>query len=155
MSESNIQIVKLNQESVLWQKAILFAESCSWIAGKHFAEMLRNNAFEDWEAAFAAVHDGHILGFCTFLKEDYYPENRYSPWISSVFVTEAARGNRISHKMIEYAVDYAKEKGFSRVYIPSDLSGFYEKCGFTAIDSLMNYAGDWDTIFAKDIGCIS
>lgn len=151
MPETKIQAVKLDADSNLWEKAIVFAEECSWIAGKHFAKMLKNHVFDDWESAFAAVRDDTVLGFCTFLKKDYYPENRYSPWISSIFVTEHARGNRISHMMIEHVIAYAKAHGFSRVYIPSGMSGFYEKCGFVAIDTLVNYAGDRDTVFARDI----
>lgn len=46
---------------------------------------------------------------------------------------------------------YAKDVGFSRVYIPSDMIGFYEKYGFEKIDELMNYGGDFDSIFAKEI----
>lgn len=78
-------------------------------------------------------------------------ENRYSPWISSIFVTENARGKRVSHKMIQTVITYAQSKNFSKVYIPSDMKGFYEKCGFTPIDTLKNYAGDYDTIFLREI----
>ena len=146
-----IQIYKLTPGTPLWQQTIVYAKNCSWLAGPHFAAQLEENHLSDWEAAFAAVSDGAIVGFCTFLKEDYYPENRYSPWISTIFVDEAARGSRLSHRMIEYVIAYAKSAGFTRVYIPSDMTGFYEKCGFTAIDRLVNYGGDTDTIFAKDI----
>ncbi len=146
-----MQVIRLAHGSALWTQMIEFAENCSWIAGKHFADMLRKNSFSDWEAAFAAVEDGKIVGYCTFLKTDYYPENRYSPWISSVFVDESARGRRISHRMIEAAIRYARECGFTKVYIPSDMEGFYEKCGFTPIDTLTNYGGDIDTIFMKEI----
>jgi len=107
--------------------------------------------FSDWETIFIATENNAIFGFCTFLKEDYYPENRYSPWISSVFVDEKARGNRLSGKMIEAASAYAKQQGFTKVYIPSDMNGFYEKFGFAPIDTLENYAGDYDTIFMKEI----
>lgn len=41
--------------------------------------------------------------------------------------------------------------GFSKVYIPSDMEGFYEKCGFQPIDKLKNYGGDMDTIFMREI----
>lgn len=146
-----MQTVRLVHSSPLWTQMIAFAENCSWIAGKHFAEMLRKNSFSDWEAAFAAVDNGKIVGYCTFLKTDYYPENRYSPWISSIFVDEAARGQRISHRMIEAVIEYARECGFEKVYIPSDMDGFYEKCGFTPVDTLKNYGGDVDTIYMKQI----
>lgn len=146
-----MEIVRLKYDALLWEKAIDFAENCSWAAGKHIAGMLRENRFTDWEAFFVAREGNDIIGYCSFLKEDYYPENRYYPWISSVFVTESARGKRVSHELIETAIAYAKLKGFSKVYIPSDMKGFYEKCGFKPIDSLKSYGGDMDTIFMREL----
>lgn len=146
-----VEIMRVQCNDLLWTKAISFSENCSWIAGKHVAELLRENRFTDWEAFFVAKENNDIIGYCTFLKKDYYPENRYSPWISSIFVDEGARGKRVSHKMIEFVITYAKENGFSKVYIPSDMTGFYEKCGFKPIDTLKNYGGDIDTIFMRKI----
>lgn len=146
-----MKIERIEYNSVLWKKTIDFAENCSWIAGKHIAGMLRENRFSEWEAFFIAIDNDNIIGYCSFLKEDYYPENRYFPWISSVFVDESARGRRVSHKMIETVIAYAKENNFTKVYIPSDMIGFYEKCGFIPIDSLKNYGGDMDTIFMREI----
>lgn len=53
--------------------------------------------------------------------------------------------------MIEAVIKYAKENGFTKVYIPSNMNGFYEKCGFIPIDTLINYSGDSDTIFMQEI----
>lgn len=146
-----MKIERIEYNSALWKKTIDFAENCSWIAGKHIAGMLRENRFSEWEAFFIAIDNDNIIGFCSFLKEDYYPENRYFPWISSIFVDESARGRKVSHKMIEAVIAYARENNFSKVYIPSDMKGFYEKCGFIPIDSLKNYGGDMDTIFMREI----
>jgi len=68
-----------------------------------------------------------------------------------MFVDERVRGQRLSGLLIEAAVAYARACGFTRVYIPSDMTGFYEKYGFMPIDRLVNYGGDTDTIFAKEI----
>ena len=146
-----MEVLKIETDGGRWDELISFAKNCSWEAGKHLANMMEKNLFTDWESVFAAISDGEIVGFCTFLKTDYYPENRYSPWISCIFVDEAHRGNRISGKMIGKAVEYAKEQGFTKVYIPSDMLGFYEKYGFTRIDELRNYSGDMDHIFEKEI----
>ena len=146
-----MNVVRAEYGSALWRELTDFAENCSWIAGKHLAMMLRENRFSDWESVFAAVKDGQIIGFCTLLKEDYYPENRYWPWISSVFVTEDARGSRVSHRMIEAAEQRARECGFSKAYIPSDMTGFYEKCGYRPVDRLVNYGGDTDVIYAREL----
>lgn len=146
-----IEVRKVMQTDALWSRLADYAQSCSWIAGPHLAEMLRENRFSDWEAVFAAMDGERIVGFCTFLKTDYYPENRYWPWISSIFVDEQYRGRRISGLMIEKAIEYAKEQGFDKVYIPSDMTGFYEKYGFELIDRLVNYGGDEDNVFMKRI----
>jgi len=128
-----------------------YAENCTWIAGKHLAMLMRENQFSEWESVFAAMENEQIIGYCTFLKTDYYPENRYSPWISSIFVENTHRGRRISQQMIETVIAYARSLGFSKVYIPSDMVGMYEKYGFSKVDELVNYGGDVDSIYARDI----
>lgn len=147
-----VEIIRAEQGSPLWDRLISYAACCSWKEpGQHLAQLLRENRLEGWASVFAALEEGQIVGFCTLLKTDYYPENRYFPWISTIFVEEPFRGRRISHRMIEAAAAYAKSVGFARVYIPSDMTGFYEKCGFQKIDELENYGGDRDNIFAKEI----
>ena len=148
---------KFMRENVLIRQYSEFnteiAEACirnsSWVGGKRLADMIINNDFSEWETVFIAIADNQIIGFCTILKEDYYPENRYSPWISNVFVDEKYRGNRISERLIDFAVRYAKEHGFDKVYIPTDIIGLYEKFGFTKIDELKNYEGHIDSIFMR------
>ncbi len=139
------------EQPALWDALAAYARNCSWIAGPHLAEMLRENRFTNWEAVFAASRGGEIIGYCTFLKTDYYPENRYWPWISSIFVGEAHRGQGVCGMLIGAAAEYARSCGFRTVYIPSDMTGFYERYGFHKIDELTNYGGDADNIFAKDI----
>ena len=162
-----MQILRLTPEHPLWSALAEYADLCSWEAGPHLARLLRDKQLTGWETVFAAVaatpagqdasaEDAgtparRIVGFCTFLKTDYYPENRYSPWISSIFVDEAVRGLRICGQLIATACDYASAQGFTRVYIPSDMTGFYERYGFRPIDTLINYSGDTDNIFAFDL----
>lgn len=147
----NINISRIEKSGEKWDALINYSKTCPWIAGKHLAGLMEKNSFTEWESVFAAEVENKIIGFCTFMKTDYYPENRYSPWISSIFVDEAYRGCQISGKMIETVILYAKEQGFSKVFIPSDMIGFYEKYGFEKIDELQNYGGDIDNIFAKEI----
>ncbi len=75
----------------------------------------------------------------------------HSPWISSIFVDESARGRRLSGQMVAVVIDHARKMGFRRVYIPSNMLGFYEAYGFEKIDTLVNYGGEIDFIFARDI----
>lgn len=152
--EDNIEEVKvlnIKPRSKYWNALKEYASDCSWIAGKHIADMLEKNTFQEWESVFVAVMNEKIIGYCTLLETDYYPENRYFPWISSIFVGEPFRGRRISELLINEAAEYAKCIGFQTVYIPSDIIGLYEKYGFKKIDVLTNYGGDIDNIFTKII----
>ncbi|MBE5778207.1 MAG: GNAT family N-acetyltransferase [Clostridiales bacterium] len=142
-------ICRLTPQDPLWEKAADYAENCSWIAGKHLAQMMRENRFSDWETVFFAMEGERFAGYCTLLKEDYYPENRYSPWISSVFVEESFRGRQLSGTLIAAAEKYAKFLGFAQVYIPTDQPELYQRFGYEVIDSLVNYGGDTDQILTK------
>ena len=145
-----MRVQRIEHQTKLERKLIAYAQKCSWMAGPHLAELLIDNRLEEWEVAFALLDDReNVVGFCTFLKTDYDPENRNSPWISTIFVDEQVRGRHLSGLLIEAATAYARTCGFTRVY--SDLTGFYEKYGFEPIDYLVNYSGDTDQIFAKDI----
>lgn len=146
-----MQILRLSPESPLWPELADYAERCGWEAGPHLAGMLRQNRFTGWETPFAAVADGRIIGFCTFLKTDYYPDNRYWPWISSIFVDEGFRRLRVCGQLVAHVCEYAREQGFRKVYIPSDMTGFYERYGFRKVDELTNYGGDVNHIFAREL----
>lgn len=147
-----MEIRRIERNDPLWNKTIQFTLSSTWEAKEHLAKtMENNNCFTGWESVFIATDGNDVFAHCTLLKEDYYPENRYFPWISTIFVDERHRGQRISQALIEHASAWAKANGFSKIYIPSGISGLYEKYGFTRIDELENYGGDMDAIFMKEI----
>ena len=72
-----MKIEKIDKKSIYFIELINYARTCSWSAGVHLADLLENDSFIDWESAFAAIIDEHIVGFCTFMKTDYYPNNKY------------------------------------------------------------------------------
>lgn len=146
-----MQVIRLTPAHPLWQPLAGYAQRCGWEAGPHLAGLIRENRFTGWEAVFAAVANDRIIGFCTLLKTDYYPENRYTPWVSSIFVDESFRNQRICGQLIAQACAHARDCGFSTVYIPSGMTGFYERYGFRKIDELTNYGGEVDSIFARDL----
>ena len=124
-----------------WEKTAAFAEKCSWKAGKRLSEFMCSNFFKDWERVFAAFEDGEPVGFCTLSeKDELLPEYPYTPLIGFVFVDEAHRGRRISGRMIEKVLEYAKSIGYDKVYVMSGEKGLYEKYGFA-------YMGDFESIY--------
>ena len=83
----------------LWDKTILFAETCSWKAGPYLAKKMRNNEFTEVERVIVATENNSPVGYCTFSLKDELPEDSdYSPFIGFVFVDENFRGKRISER---------------------------------------------------------
>lgn len=146
-----MEIKKLDAGSSEWDFVADYAESCSWRAGKALSEIMRGGGFTDWERVIAAFDGNRIAGYCTVSKTDCIPDVPYTPYISFVFVDENYRGNRLSQKMIMYAVDYLKNSGFEQVYLVSDHVNLYEKYGFEVIDRKMAPWGEEEKIYRYKI----
>lgn len=147
-----IEIQKVDQNTYLADDLLNFVENFSWLDVKeHTVKVIQNWEFEDWETPFVAMVNGQIVGMVTIMKSDYYPLPEVFPWISTLFVSETFRGNRISGKLIDFANEYAKDIGFNRTYIPTGHIGLYEKYGYCYIKDIVNYGGDTDRLYAKEL----
>ncbi len=149
---SAIQVCKVDRDTPLADALIDFVTNFSWEEVKaHTLQSLHNWDFSDWETMFVALAGGKVVGMASLLKTDYYPLPEITPWVSSIFVTEAYRGQRISNMLIDFANDYAKQLGFSRTYIPSEHTGLYEKYGYRYLRDIVNYGGGTDRLYCKDL----
>ena len=68
-----------------------------------------------------------------------------------MFVGEEYRGNRLSQKLIQYAMDYLKTVGFDKVHIVSDHENLYEKYGFHVIDRKIAPWGSEEKIYMQKL----
>lgn len=151
-SPAKVEIKKVDQNTELAKKLVDFVEHFSWEEVKeHLLQMLRSWSFTDWETMFVAMAEGKIVGMTSILKTDYYPLPDIYPWISSLFVSEDYRGQRISEKLIDFANEYAKELGFTKTYIPSEHVGLYEKYGYRYLKDIVNYGNGIDRLYVKDL----
>jgi len=148
----HLVIRKVDRGTELARELIRFVEDFSWEeVREHTLGVLRNWEFTDWETMFAATIDGEIVGMVSLLKTDYYPLPEIYPWVSSLFVSEAYRGKRISGELITCADAYAANLGFQRTYIPTEFEGLYEKYGYRYLRDIVNYGGGTDRLYVKDL----
>lgn len=147
-----LEIKKVEKDTKLANKLIHFVENFSWEDVKeHMLEILRAWVFTDWETPFVAIINGQIVGMASIMKTDYYPLPEIYPWVSSLFVVEDYRGNRISERLIDFANEYAKECGFVRTYIPTEHIGLYEKFGYHYLHDITNYGNGTDRLYVKEL----
>lgn len=148
-TEVTMQFIAITSSDEMWEKVIQFAQNCSWGAGKSLAQNMADNAFTDWERVIVALHGREIAGYCTAAKSDCIPNVSYTPYIGYLFVDEKYRGQRLSQKLISYAMSYLQAQGFQQVYLVSDHENLYEKYGFKVIDKKMAPWGEMEKIYYK------
>lgn len=147
-----VSIQKVDKDTELADELRNFVSNFSWLEVKdHTVRLIENWDFDQWETPFAAILNGKIVGMATLMKSDYYPLPEIYPWVSTIFVTEQYRGNRISEELIRFANRYAKEIGFSKTYIPTEHFGLYEKYGYHYVQDIVNYGNGVDRLYVKDL----
>ena len=97
------------------------------------------------------LHENDIAGYCTAAKSDCIPDVPYTPYIGYLFVDEKYRGQRLSQKLISYAMSYLQTLGFHQVYLVSDHENLYEKYGFKVIDRKIAPWGEIEKIYMHEI----
>lgn len=148
----SLTLEKVDKGTELAKKLLDFVENFSWLEVKeHTVQLIRNWEFTEWETPFVATVGDRIVGMATVMKSDYYPLPDIYPWISTLFVSEAYRGNRISEQLIDFANTYAKDLGFDKTYIPTEYVGLYEKYGYCYIQDIVNYGNGVDRLYAKEL----
>lgn len=151
---NDFKIEKVDKGTALADELLRFIKDCSWDEVKeHMTHLISNWEFTDWETMFVAKADGKIVGMASVMKEDYYPLPEIFPWVSSIYVSEEYRGQRISGKLIDFANDYLRMNGFRRSYIPAPKEniGLYEHYGYSFVKEITNYGGGTDLLYSKNI----
>ena len=146
-----MKFLSITSSDDMWMEVSQFAQNCSWRAGKSLSQNMSDNAFSDWERVIVALQENDIAGYCTVAKSDCIPNIPYAPYIGYMFVDEEYRGQRLSQKLISFAISYLQTLGFHQVYLVSDHENLYEKYGFKVIDTKTAPWGAIEKIYMREI----
>lgn len=127
---------------------------CDWGAAKFLAGLIEQDKFYEMVGDGSLIimtDEDKIVSFCTLTRKDCVDDDTLFPWIGFVFTTPEYRGNRYSGELVEYACEKAKMQGFQNVYIATDHIGFYEKYGFTYIESRVDISNDISRIYCRKL----
>lgn len=146
------EIHLMTAEHAYWKETISLAEKCSWKAGSFLARKMQEKEFQEWERVCVICVNGKVAGFSKFTERDELSEQYdFTPFIGFVFVDEQFRGKRLSEKMIQSILSYAKELDYEKVYIMSGEIGLYEKYGFVKLGDYETVYGSIDQLFVQNI----
>lgn len=98
---------------------------------------------------YLALHDEEIIGSYALLVNDIISRQDLMPWLACLYVNEKNRNNGIATQLLNHGIEQSKLLGFPKLYLSSDLTGFYEKRGWVVFSKGYGVGGDEFTIFSK------
>ena len=82
------------------------------------------------------VDNNNLIGFISIFPEDCEEEKKLTPWYATMYVKEEYRNNGYSRILNDAILREAKNRGFSTLYLKTDLENYYEKFGAIFIKKL-------------------
>ena len=84
------------------------------------------------------VENNCLLGFIALFKYEDGQDSNLSPWYASMYVKREYRGNGYSKILNNAILKEAKELGYDKLYLITDLENYYEKFGAKYLHDLNN-----------------
>lgn len=88
-----------------------------------------------------------LLGFISLFENDSDERKDLTPWYATMYVKREFRGNGYSKILNKAILDNAKNRGYNKVYLKTDLYNYYEKFGAKNLGSL----SDGEKIYYFDL----
>ena len=79
-----------------------------------------------------------LIGFISIFPIDGEERQDLTPWYATMYVKEEYRGNGYSKILNDAILKEAKDRGFNKIYLKTDLVNYYEKFGAKYIEDLAN-----------------
>lgn len=82
------------------------------------------------------LQDDTLVGFISIFPHDCDEKPNLSPWYATMYVKEEFRGNGYSKLLNDAILKEAKSRGFTKIYLKTNLINYYEKFGANYIETL-------------------
>lgn len=82
------------------------------------------------------LQDNTLVGFISIFPHDCDERPDLSPWYATMYVKEEFRGNGYSKLLNGAILKEAKSRGFTKIYLKTNLINYYEKFGANYIETL-------------------
>ncbi|CAM4490835.1 GNAT superfamily N-acetyltransferase [Paenibacillus endophyticus] len=96
-----------------------------------------------------------IIGTYALLRNDLISRQDIFPWLACLYVAPEHRGNRIGSALMEHALRESGKKGYERLYLCTELDGYYEKNGWSLEANGYLFNGEETKIYGRSTGRIA
>ena len=82
------------------------------------------------------IDNNTLLGFISLFKYDGDERRDLSPWYATMYVKSEFRGKGYSKLLNDAIIEEARNLGYSKIYLKTDLVNYYEKFGAKYLEDL-------------------
>ncbi|MCA1060616.1 GNAT family N-acetyltransferase [Rossellomorea aquimaris] len=149
-----MKIVELHKDSSMFDEAVkVFWEQWGSEDNRRFYEDCMFHSCQTEENLprfYTALEDGEIIGTYALLRNDLNSRQDLYPWLACLYVDPEHRGRRLGSILLDHALKEADKKGYSRLYLSTDLEDYYEKYGWTHSTEAVGLSGKSIKVYVKE-----
>ena len=146
-------ISRLSQDSPLLKSTIHYFWNC-WGSDSNFKfyedcilhSLEREDALPNF---YILIDENKIIGTYALLVNDIISRQDLMPWLACLYVEEAYRNKGHAAALLQHGLEEAKRMGYERLYLSTDIEGFYEKKGWKFFDEAYGVGGNEFRVYMK------
>lgn len=147
-----MEIIELRETNDLLEKGIqIFWKEWGSESNFRFYEdsMVHSIFSDDLPCFYVAIEKGNIIGTYALLRNDINSRQDLCPWLACLYVDEKHRGQGIGSKLLQHGLQEAVSKGYKKLYLTTDLEGYYEKYGWKHSGKVYGVSGESIKLYEK------
>ena len=99
-------------------------------------EKIRNMFIDKYFCKLILIDKDNLIGFISIFPSDCEEEKDLTPWYATMYVKKEYRNKGYSRILNEAILNEARNRGFTTIYLKTDLENYYEKLGAIFIKKL-------------------
>ena len=99
-------------------------------------KLIKDNFNNRYFCKLILLDKDKLVGFISLFPFDTDERKDLSPWYATIYIKEEYRGKGYSKLLNDAIIKEAKDRGFNRIYLKTELDNYYEKFGAIYLDKL-------------------